>query len=114
MKIQSTLINLYECDKSLIADTKKIKQFIDQLCKEIEVEKYGKPLVKKFGQGNQEGYSAFQFIETSSITIHFDNFRNKAFIDICSCAPFNPRKAALFSKSFFKAKKAGQKTLIRK
>ena len=45
-----------------------------------------------------------QFIETSTITAHFDEQGNRAFIDIFSCKTYNAKKVALFCKKFFKAK----------
>ncbi len=108
------IINLHGCDKSSIRNKRKIEQFIKDLCKKINMRPVGSPVIKRCGKGGLEGYSAFQFIETSSITIHFDEAKNRAFIDIFSCKKFSAKKAAEFSREFFKAKKTKTKTLIRK
>lgn len=68
---------------------------------------------KKIREGKLEGCSAMQFIKTSSITIHFDEEKNRAFIDIFSCKKFNPKKAEKFSKKFFRAKRSKMTILIR-
>jgi len=73
----------------------------------------GKSRVKRFGKGKLNGISAFQFIETSSISIHFDETENRAFIDIFSCKDFNGKRAEQFSKSYFKAVKSSLKEIIR-
>ncbi len=57
-----------------------------------------------------------QFIETSSITAHFEDQQRpmKAFIDIFSCKDFNEKSAAKFCKEFFQAERAKTTILIRK
>lgn len=107
------IINLYECSPKLIKNKSAIKEFITEICKEINMKKFGSTKVKKFGEGKLKGYSAFQFIETSSIIIHFDEQKNRAFIDLFSCKDFNSKKAGSLSKKFFKAKKAKIKTILR-
>ena len=107
------IINLYKCDKE-IKNKKKIKEFIQTLCKNINMKKVGSVKVKRFGKGKLEGYSVFQFIDTSSIVCHFDEIQNRAFIDIFSCRNFDAQKAENFAKKFFKAKKTQLRILIRK
>ncbi len=74
---------------------------------------YGPCMVKRFGKGKLKGYSVIQFIETSSITLHFDETEERAFIDIFSCKDFHVNKAESFSKEFFNAKKSTSKIIIR-
>ena len=107
------VINLYACDKGLIKDKKKIKLFLKQICNKINMKKVGPARIKCFEKGKLKGYSALQFLQTSSITIHFDEIENRAFIDIFSCKKFNEKKAENFSKKFFKAKKSNLKVLKR-
>ena len=114
MEGQLTIINLHECDKNLVKDKRALKKFGIELCKVIDMVPYGKPIVKRFGKGNLRGYSLIQLIQTSNISVHLDEFENKAFIDIFSCKNFDSRKARDFSKQFFKAKKIKLKTLFRK
>ena len=77
------------------------------------MKRYGPPLIKRFGAGALEGYSALQFIHTSSVTIHFDETANRAFIEIFSCKFFDPKKAELFCKTFLQAKKSKAKSFLR-
>jgi S-adenosylmethionine/arginine decarboxylase-like enzyme len=107
------IINLYNCDPNYIKDKEKIKKFIEKICKEIKMKKVGHSLIKRFGKDSLEGFSAIQFIETATITIHFDEEENRAFIDIFSCKDFNAQKAEKFSKKFFKAKKSKVKVINR-
>lgn len=108
-----TIINLYECNSDYIKNKAKIKQFLNQLCKKINMKPFGKPLIKKFGKNKLKGYSAIQLLETSSITIHFDETKNRAFIDIFSCKALNAKKTESFSKKFFKAKSSKSQKISR-
>jgi S-adenosylmethionine/arginine decarboxylase-like enzyme len=107
------LINLYNCNSILIKKKGYIKQFIKEVCKVINMKPYGKSRVKRFGKGKLKGTSALQFIETSSITIHFDEIKNRAFIDIFSCKNFDAKKAEIFSRKYFKAVKSSSREIIR-
>lgn len=107
-------IDLVGCNDK-ITKPKEIKSFCDELCKKIKMKKYGPTYLKKFGVGKLEGYSFMQFIETSSITAHFEEQQNpkKAFIDIFSCKDFDEKKAAKFCKEFFGASKMKLRVSIR-
>lgn len=107
-------IDLSECEYDLLTNKKKLAEFCPKLCKKIKMIPFGKPIVKRLGKGRLEGYSAMQFIETSSVTVHLDEFGLRAFIDIFSCKTFNVRKARDFCKSFFKAKKVKCRNFYRK
>ena len=106
-------IDLSECEYDLLTNPKKMRKFCVELCKEIGMVPFGKPIIKRFGQGELEGYSFIQFIETSTITAHLDEFGLRAFIDIFSCKTFDAKRATNFTKIFFKAKKARIKNFYR-
>lgn len=108
------LINLYDCNQELIKNKKYIQKFFKKICKVIDMKTYGKSQVKRFGEGKLNGISGFQFIKTSSITVHFDETLNRAFIDIFSCKNFSTKKAETFCKKYFNAKKSSSKEIIRK
>ena len=74
-------IDLYDCHPQFIKTPEKIRELIDGLCREIKMKQFGAPLIQRFAEGALEGYSAMQFIETSSITMHFDETKNRAFVD---------------------------------
>ena len=114
MEGQLTIINLNECDKDLVKDREALGRFGKDLCKIINMIPYGEPIINRFGKGDLEGYSMVQFIETSSITVHLDEFENKVFIDIFSCKYFDPDKAQDFSREYFKANKCEYQTIFRK
>ena len=106
------VIDLRGCNER-IKEKAEIKRFIQKLCIIIGMKRVGPTKVKRFGKGKLEGYSAFQFIETSSITCHLDETKNRAFIDIFSCKDFDTKKAVDFSKRFFQAQETQSRSIIR-
>lgn len=97
-------IDCYGCNSEYIKDKVKIKEFIAELCDHIKMVRYGEPLIERFAEGPLEGCSAMQFIETSSVTMHFDELEDRAFIDVFSCAFFDPEEARKFCEKFLEAK----------
>jgi len=106
-------VDLEECNHNLINNKKKLREFCKRICEEINMVAFGKPIIKRFGEGDLEGYSMMQFIMTSSITAHMDETGNRAFIDIFSCKAFDGKKAGVFCKNFFQAKKMKIKNFYR-
>lgn len=112
---QELILDLYNCNLEAISSKEKIQEFVDKLCPIIAMKKYGDIRIERFG-GNSDfgdGYSFFQFIETSSISGHFIEPSRVAFINIFSCKPFDADKAIKFSRDFFEAKKFDKKVLTR-
>jgi S-adenosylmethionine/arginine decarboxylase-like enzyme len=114
MQGQLTIIDLKECDKSLVKDKDALERFTIRLSDIIGMQREGKPVIKRFGKGNLRGYTAIQLIQTSNIVVHLDEYENKVFIDIFSCKGFDAVKAKQFAQQFFDAGKAVLKTIIRK
>lgn len=100
----SAMINLKECNADLIKSAAHIQDYVIQLCKLIDMKRYGDVQIVRFGTGDKAGYSMVQLIETSCITAHFSDDTGAAYIDIFSCKVFSPAEAADFSKKFFEAK----------
>jgi len=109
----SASIDLHNCNPNHIRNPEKMRDFVVKLCEEIGMERVGEAIVKRLGKGHIEGYSLFQFIETSNITAHFDETQERAFIDIFSCKFFDAEKAAEFCKDFFGARDFTLKTMRR-
>ena len=109
------ILDLFECDPKIIRSKKKILEYSDWLCNLIKVKKYGKPICERFALHDPvaAGYSLVQLIETSSITAHFSELWNRAFINIFSCKLFNHKIATDFTRKFFKARKIKNRVFIR-
>ncbi len=110
------ILDLYECDPKVIRSKKKLGQYVTRLCRILRMEKYGKTQLPHFGynEAHTAGYSMLQFIETSSITGHFSEMWNAAYLNIFSCRAFDAQKAVKFTVGFFKSKRFKKRLLIRK
>ena len=110
------VMDLYECDPRVIRSGKKLAEYTTKLCKLLKMKKYGKTLLPHFGynEAHTAGYSMLQFIETSSITGHFSELWNSAYINVFSCRDFDTKKAVDFTVSFFGAKRVNKRVIIRK
>lgn len=113
---QELVLNLYDCNLEKISSGVEIKKFIIELCDNvIRMKRYGEPLIPHFGHDNPltSGYSMVQLIETSSVTGHFSEYKRSAYINIFSCAWYDPEKTAEFTQKFFEAKRV-EKTLLKR
>ncbi|NQU19093.1 S-adenosylmethionine decarboxylase [bacterium] len=110
------ILDLYDCDPKIIRSGKAIRDFTNKMCKLLKMKKFGKTFVPHFGHDNLKtsGYSLLQFIETSSITGHFSELCNSAYINVFSCKMFSATKAINFTKKYFKAKRIKTRKIIRK
>ena len=100
-----TSLDIYECSPQIIRDAEKIRRYVIELCKLIEMKRFGECHVVHFGEDERvAGYSMVQLIETSLISGHFANLTNAAYIDIFSCKPYDPDKVAHFTLTYFEGK----------
>ena len=112
---KSVSIDLFDCNRTTLSDPQIIKDFIIGVIKSIGMQAHGPTHIDRFGdpQCGLEGWSAMQFIETSSITLHADEMGNRCFIDIFSCKDFDASKACHFAKTCFQSKSEKISTLSR-
>jgi S-adenosylmethionine decarboxylase len=94
-------IDLHDCDRESLEDSDHIRGFVVTLVDAIEMCAHGPVLLERFGDGELEGWSAMQFIETSSITLHADEFGGRCFVDVFSCRPFDAERAAAVAVAHF-------------
>jgi S-adenosylmethionine/arginine decarboxylase-like enzyme len=94
-------IDLHGCDRELLEDPELIRRFVTTLVDAIEMRAHGPVLLERFGDGELEGWSAMQFIETSSITVHADESGGRCFVDVFSCRPFDADRAAAVAVAHF-------------
>ena len=87
-------VDLAGCTRSRLADGDCIRGFVGDVIAAIGMRAHGPTHLERFGLGELEGWSALQFIETSSITVHADEVYCRCFVDIFSCKEFDPRIAA--------------------
>jgi S-adenosylmethionine/arginine decarboxylase-like enzyme len=94
---------IFDCGicNEYIKDEEMIKEFAKTLVERIEMKAYGEPQVVKFGEGDKEGYTLVQLIETSNITAHFCDSTHEAYIDVFSCKEFDMEKVEFTIRDYF-------------
>lgn len=100
----SSSIDLYNCDLSLMQNAEAIKEFVKILCDRIKMRRYGETQVVFFGdEPRVQGFSMTQLIETSLISAHFADASRAIYLDVFSCAEYDPEDAAKFAMEYFGA-----------
>jgi S-adenosylmethionine/arginine decarboxylase-like enzyme len=94
-------IDLHGCELARLADPDSIRAFVPEVIAAIGMRAHGPLALERFGDGDLEGWSAMQFIDTSSITIHADEVSGRCFIDVFSCQPFDAHIAAAVAVEYF-------------
>ena len=94
-------IDLHGCDCERLADPDCIRAFVPAVIDAIGMRAHGPLHLERFGDGDLEGWSAMQFIETSSITIHADEVAGRCFVNVFSCRPFDPAFAEAVAVEHF-------------
>src|ERR1041384_993672 len=100
----SSSIDLYECDLALMQNADAIREFVRILCDRIKMRRYGETQVVHFGDDPRvTGFSMTQLIETSLISAHFADASCAIYLDVFSCASYEPDEVARFAADYFKA-----------
>jgi selenocysteine lyase/cysteine desulfurase/S-adenosylmethionine/arginine decarboxylase-like enzyme len=94
-------IDLHGCERRLLEDPDTIRRFVPSVIEVIGMRAHGPLHLERFGDGELEGWSAMQFIETSSITIHADEVSGRCFVDVFSCREFDAEIAAAIAVAHF-------------
>lgn len=91
-----------------VDDEVVVEKFLKQLVKEIKMKPIGDPMIVRVDSKKEgRGVSGVQLIESSTITFHGDMEGYAAYIDVFSCAPFDPKVAIACVHKFFKPKHIG-------
>jgi S-adenosylmethionine/arginine decarboxylase-like enzyme len=95
-------MNARKCNSLAISSPRVIEQFTYDMVKRIDMKAFGRPYIQHFGSGNKSGYTLVQLIETSNITAHFCDETGDAYLDVFSCAWFDPVVARVVVEEWFK------------
>ena len=114
------ILDLHGCDVSIF-NRKSLRDFCRALCLEIDMEAVkfvswdDDGLVPEDCQTepHTKGFSAVQFILTSSIVVHTLEMTASAYINIFSCKDFDRHRAKSFTKKWFRAKKITSRLIKR-
>lgn len=111
----SSSIDLYECDLALMQNADTLREFVKTLCERIKMRPYGETQVVYFGDDPRvTGFSMTQLIETSLISGHFADASCAIYLDVFSCAPYEPEDVAKFAMEYFKAARYNLNVVYRK
>jgi S-adenosylmethionine/arginine decarboxylase-like enzyme len=94
-------IDLHGCERRRLEDPGTLRRFVPSLINAIGMRAHGPLMLDRFGDGELEGWSAMQFIETSSVTVHTDEVCDRCFVDVFSCRPFDSSAAATVAVAHF-------------
>lgn len=110
------VLDLGGCNPETIRSREKLAEYAKKLCQVIEMKAYGAPILEYFGLNEPKtgGFSLVQLIETSSITGHFSEEWNRAYINIFSCKTFDTDLATKFTREFFGATEVDARVLVRR
>ena len=102
----SCAFDFNEADKRKISNPSTVKQFIKELCDTIKMKMYGETWIEKFASHDEKlfGITVLQAIETSSITAHFAENIGEIYLDVFSCAEYDPQVVLKFTQNFFSCK----------
>jgi S-adenosylmethionine decarboxylase len=97
-------LDVHGCNER-IDSAEALKEYVIELCRLINMRRYGPCYVERFGAPGTplEGLSMFQFIETSCISGHFSPSTKSAYINVFSCSDFDPEAVKKFTEKFFGA-----------
>ncbi len=66
-----------------------MSNFLIQLADDIDMIRFGEPLVERFGDGIHVGLSAVQLITTSALMTHTNDEARDLYLDVFSCKWFD-------------------------
>lgn len=96
-----------------IGKHKAIAEFLASMVVELKMRPIGKPIVLDITGQEGRGVTGVQILTTSHISIHTDDDKWTAYIDVFSCAPYDHKIALKHIEKTFKPKHMGYVWLYR-
>ncbi|TWT48279.1 S-adenosylmethionine decarboxylase [Botrimarina hoheduenensis] len=84
---QHLIATALSCNEGILS-IERLYDFLQRLADDIDMVRYGPPIVARFGEGHEVGISGVQLIQTSSITIHTNDAHRDMYLDVFSCKSF--------------------------
>ena len=106
------LLDISDCNANINSNA-AIRRFFDELVAKLKMKKLSSPVFIDVSGVEGRGVTAWQPITTSHITIHSDDDKMSAYIDVFSCDPYDPQVAIDCVKKWFGPKRMGDKWLTR-
>lgn len=84
---QHLMVTALGCNDSLLS-IERLYEFLQTVADEIDMVRYGPPIVARFGGGIETGVSGVQLIETSAVMFHTNDAHRDMYLDVFSCKAF--------------------------
>jgi S-adenosylmethionine/arginine decarboxylase-like enzyme len=84
---QHVMVTALGCNDAILS-IEKMYEFLQTMADDIDMVRYGPPIVARFGGGIETGLSGVQLIETSAIMFHTNDAHRDMYLDVFSCKPF--------------------------
>ncbi|MCA9231704.1 MAG: S-adenosylmethionine decarboxylase [Planctomycetales bacterium] len=97
---QHAMVTALGCNDNLLS-IEKMYDFLQTMADDIDMVRYGPPIVARFGGGIETGISGVQLIETSAISIHTNDAHRDMYLDVFSCKPFEAETVKRVLDDFF-------------
>lgn len=85
------LLNSSGCNHSIL-NRDIVKSYVIKLCDDIDMQRYGDCHIHRFGHGIEIGFSVFQLIFTSNISMHTNDAQRDCYFDVFSCKDYDIEK----------------------
>lgn len=84
---QHMLVTALGCNDNILS-VESMYNFLQTMADEIDMVRFGPPIVARFGGGIETGLSGVQLIETSAIMFHTNDAHRDMYLDVFSCKTF--------------------------
>ena len=110
---QHAMVTARGCNDNLLS-IEKHYDFLQLLADEIDMVRYGAPIVARFGGGIETGISGVQLIETSAIVIHTNDAHRDMYLDVFSCKSFEEKTVLRVLDDFFSPTSTDSEVIFRR
>ena len=97
---QHAMVTALGCNDQILS-IERMYEFLQTMADDIDMVRYGPPIVARFGKGHETGLSGVQLIETSAITIHTNDAHRDMYLDVFSCKSFDEQTVRQVLDDFF-------------
>jgi S-adenosylmethionine/arginine decarboxylase-like enzyme len=110
---QHMMVTALGCNEALLS-IEKLYEFLQQLADDIDMVRYGPPIVARFGKGHETGCSGVQLIETSQISFHSNDNHRDIYLDVFSCKSFKESTVTQLLAQYFSPSSITSEMVYRK
>lgn len=110
---QHLLVTALDCNSSILS-IERMYEFLQTMADEIDMVRYGPPIVARFGGGIETGLSGVQLIETSAIMFHTNDAHRDMYLDVFSCKTFDEQTVRRVLDDFLSPNQVTSQLVFRK